>query len=136
MPVVPPDASFGLETDDVDVRSLLSIPLVHDEKLIGALVMVHHAANAFDEDIKRQLTKLSAQASIAIENAIQVKEREDMLKRQITELRVAVDEKQRATQVGEISESDFFKDLQRKSRKLKKRSKPDSTTSEEDETNE
>ncbi len=131
LPDVPSEASFGLETDQMDVRSLLSIPLVHNDRLLGALLMVHHAPNAFDENIKRQITKLSAQASIAIDNAIQVKEREDLLKRQITELRVAVDQKQRETQVGEISESDFFKDLQRKSRKLKKRVNPDLVDSED-----
>lgn len=121
LPDVPTDMSFKMETEAAEVRSLLAIPLTRDEKLVGALILAHRTAGHFTEDMKRQLVKLSPQASIAIENAVQVKVREDALKQQITELKVAVDKDTRATQVGEISESDFFKDLQKNAAKLRRR---------------
>ena len=125
---------FQIETESAEVKSLLAIPLTRNEKLVGALILAHRTTGHFTEDMKRQLVKLSPQASIAIENAVQVKIREDALKRQITELKVAVDKDTRATQVGEISESDFFKDLQKNAAKLRqqRQTKNQDTPTEDD----
>ncbi len=121
LPDVPDEMEFKMETESAEVKSLLAIPLTRNEKLVGALILAHSLSGHFSEDMKRQLVKLSPQASIAIENAVQVKIREDALKQQITELKVAVDKDTRAMQVGEISESDFFKDLQKNAAKLRQR---------------
>lgn len=52
-----------------------------------------------------------------------VKGREEKLQRQVTELKIEIDEKKRKKQVFEITESDFFQDLKAKSRETRERKK-------------
>ena len=121
-PDVPADSDFEMETDHHEVRSLLVIPLVVGDQLAGTLNMVHHEANFFTGDSKRKITKLSAQAAIAIDNAVKVKEREAELKQQIAELKIEIDEGKRQAQVEEITDSDFFQNLQASAAQMRKRS--------------
>jgi HAMP domain-containing protein len=51
-----------------------------------------------------------------------VRQREENLKQQVQELKIEIDEVKRTKQVGEIVESEFFKDLQMKARKIRERS--------------
>ncbi len=50
-----------------------------------------------------------------------VKQREESLKQQVTELKIEIDEVKRKKQVSEIVDSDFFHDLQTKARRLRSR---------------
>lgn len=50
-----------------------------------------------------------------------VKQREESLKQQVTELKIEIDEVKRKKQVSEIVDSDFFHDLQTKARRLRNR---------------
>jgi GAF domain-containing protein len=61
--------------------SYLGIPPLIGERLVGVLALVHHEANHFTEDDRRRLSRLAAQASIAIDNAAQVRRCETALKR-------------------------------------------------------
>jgi len=54
---------------DPVVRSLLCVPLIVHERVIGALAVDKDVPNAFTSDDSRVLTIAAAQASVAIENA-------------------------------------------------------------------
>jgi putative methionine-R-sulfoxide reductase with GAF domain len=108
------------------LKSLIGIPLIFKDQLIGVLMLVHRTPGHFTEDDRRQLVKLSAQASVAISNATQVRQRESALKQQIHELQIEIDETKKSKAVSEIVESDFFRDLQRKAETMRARTKPTS----------
>ncbi len=99
-------------TTKLVIRSFLGLPLMSGDRLVGTLTLVHHEPNYFTEVDKRQLNKVAAQASIAIENAVKVREREMQLQEQIKALQIEIDESNKARQVQEIVETDFFRDLQ------------------------
>ena len=105
------------------LKSLLGIPLLMGDRLLGVLMLVHMKPGHFTEDDRRQLIKLSAQASVAISNATQVRQRESVLKKQIRELQIEIDEAKKSRQVSEIVESDFFRDLQQKAESMRNRTK-------------
>jgi phosphate uptake regulator len=48
-----------------------------------------------------------------------VHQREEKLKKQVAELQIVIDEQRRQEQVSEIVDSDFFRDLQDKARKMR-----------------
>jgi GAF domain-containing protein len=54
---------------DKAVRSLLCVPLVTHERVIGALVVDRSVPNGFTPDDERVLTIAAAQATVALENA-------------------------------------------------------------------
>jgi hypothetical protein len=112
--------SFVTEAMRDGVLSFLGIPLLIGERLIGVITLVHHEANHFTEDDRRQLSRLAAQASIAIDNAIRVRQRESILKQQISELQIEIDEVKKARQVAEITETDYFRELSEKAQRLRK----------------
>ena len=118
-----PDADLGFLTQVIrdGVLSFLGIPLLIGERLIGVLTLVHHEANHFTEDDRRQLSRLAAQASIAIDNAIRVRQRESTLKQQICELQIEIDEAKKARQVAEITETDYFRELSQKAQRFRER---------------
>jgi CRP-like cAMP-binding protein len=51
--------------------------------------------------------------------ATQVREREDALRQEIAQLKIEIDEGKRKHQVAEITESDFFQEIQARARKLR-----------------
>jgi hypothetical protein len=53
--------------------------------------------------------------------ARQVRAREERMQRQIKELTVQIDEGKRRRQVAEITETDYFRDLQRRAEELRGR---------------
>jgi len=112
---------FLQKTTKVIINSFLGIPLLIGPRLIGALTLVHRDPGRFTESERRQLEKLAAQASIAIDNAIQVRQREDALKAQIRELRVEIDKTKIDEQVDEIIGSDYFQTLQAHAAKMRNR---------------
>jgi len=89
MPLLIPDVSqeprFGGQVDEAvgfKTRSILGVPLMVKERIIGVLEVVNKIGNApFDEDDAYILTTVAAQAAIALENS-----------RLITELQNAYEE--------------------------------------------
>ncbi len=53
--------------------------------------------------------------------ASQVREREDALRQEIAKLRIEIDETKRQRQVEEITESDYFKDIEARARDLRRK---------------
>lgn len=56
---------------------------------------------------------------IAIQNAEQVMERERRLRAQIEQLRIEIDQVKRRRQVAEITDTEYFQELQKKSRQMR-----------------
>jgi len=112
------DASTGYRS-----KSFLTIPLKNlEEKVIGVLQLI----NALDpktgeimpfgkDDVLDALVLL---ATAALDGYI----REDYLRQEIAKLRIEIDETRRARQVAEITDTNYFKDLQDKARQLRSRS--------------
>ena len=63
--------------------------------------------------------ELSLLARVFNRMALQVQTREQQLKDQVTQLKIEINEARRARQVAEIADSDFFRDLQEKARKMR-----------------
>jgi hypothetical protein len=104
-----------------NASSYLGIPLLIGDRLVGTLALMHHEPSHFTEDDRRRLIRLAAQASIAIDNAIQVRRRESALKQQIRELQIEIDDAKKAQQVAEITDTDYFRELSQKAHRLRGR---------------
>jgi signal transduction histidine kinase len=59
------------------VRALLAVPLVHQQELIGALVVRRRRVGAFAEDTVNLLQSFAAQSAVAIQNARLFRELEE-----------------------------------------------------------
>jgi DNA-binding response OmpR family regulator len=82
-------------------------------------------ANAFDAtllgDVVERPDALGQLARVFVRMAGEVAAREAQLKQEIHELRIEIDEAQKARQVSEITETDYFHGLQQKARALRQR---------------
>jgi hypothetical protein len=112
---------FIAKTTKLIINSFLGIPLLLGDRLIGTLTLVHHQEGFFTEDDMRQLNKLADHASIAIDNALQVREREETLRKQIQELRIEIDQAKLSTQVQEVVDTDYFRNLQASAARMRER---------------
>jgi hypothetical protein len=117
------DAASLAQVINSGILSFLGIPLLIGARLIGTLTLVHCEANHFTEDNQRQLNRLAAQASIAIDNAIQVRQRESALKEQIRELQIEIDEVKKTRQVQEIVETEYFQKLREQAKQMRAQTK-------------
>lgn len=116
----PKDRAIEL-TGDLPIRSLLGVPLLIGDRLVGTLELVSREVNAFDENDLRLLETIAPQASIAIEKAQQVRAREQQLQRQIEQLRVEIDLAKRDRQVAAITENEAFQDLKQRAAEMRRR---------------
>ncbi len=132
----PMHSEFIAKTTKLRINSLLGIPLLIGERLIGTLMLVHHQSNFFTAGDMRQLNKLADHASVAIDNALQVREREAELKNQIRELKIEIDQAKLAKQVEEVTESEFFRNLQDNAAQMRERYNRGSSSSETEPTTE
>ncbi len=107
--------------DEAIVRSLLGVPLLIRDRLVGTLELISKHVGNFDQDDQRLLETIAPQAAIAIEKAQQVREREQELKNQIRQLRIEIDEVKRRKQVEQIVETDYFQALREKARGMRAR---------------
>ena len=105
--------------DGVILNSYLGVPLVANRKMVGTLELVSVRKGAFDEHARQLVETIAPQAAIAIGNAAQVLERERLLKEQIEQLRIEVDEAKKARQVAEITGTEYFQQLQEKARQMR-----------------
>jgi hypothetical protein len=104
--------------------SFLTVPLKNSlGRVIGVLQLINAkdaetgAVIAFDAGVEPIVESLSTLAAAALEVYV----REDRLRRQIRELRIEIDEGKRERQVSEIADTDYFQDLQRRARDLRRR---------------
>jgi GAF domain-containing protein len=124
-PIHVPDAYANNEYDFAGVRafdryagchstSFLAIPLKDStEGVIGVLALVNAVDPAsgqavpFDDNLQELLGSYSRLAAVALE----VYAREQGLRQEIRDLRIALDESRQARQVAEITETDYFQQL-------------------------
>jgi hypothetical protein len=104
--------------------SFLAVPLQSaDRRVIGVLQLINAidpdsgAVVPFDPEIVPVVESLSTLAAAALEVYL----REDHLRREIRALHVKIDEVKRARQVAEITDTDYFRELEQKARTLRER---------------
>jgi transcriptional regulator with GAF, ATPase, and Fis domain len=108
-----------------NLRSILCIPLLFRGQVVGIL----YADNRVTQDVFRQelvpmLTAFGTQAAIAIENARnygQVKEDLNQALIQLQSLQIEIDRNKVASQVSQITESDYFQKLAVSAREMRRR---------------
>lgn len=103
-------------------KSFLTFPLEDvDGKVIGVLQLINAIDAQSDEVIsfveEDALEALESLATAALSGYI----REAELHREIAKLRIEIDESRRASQVAEITDTNYFKDLKNKARKLREK---------------
>jgi GAF domain-containing protein len=108
------------------ITSLLTIPLVADKKPVGLISLENYDKTQFTEDDQRQLSRLAALASIAINNAIQVRQREQALKEQIRELKIEIDQAKKQKEVSQIVDSEYFQNLKKRAAEMRAKADEDS----------
>jgi RsiW-degrading membrane proteinase PrsW (M82 family) len=103
--------------------SFLTIPLKSSEgKVLGVLQFIN-SYNAkkkvftpFDSNLQQLMESFSSLASAALKGYIQ----EQNLRKEIQELRIEIDAVKKQRQVAEITDTTYFKELQRKAKGLRK----------------
>jgi GAF domain-containing protein len=105
------------------LRSILCIPLILREQRIGVLYADNRIAlGVFHEGLLPLLTAFANQAAIAIENARlfeKVKADLDKAERQVQILRLQIDRDKLSTQVSEITETEYFQQLEQMARTIR-----------------
>ena len=108
------------------LRSIVCVPLRVREQTVGVLYADNHIGQGvFNPEFLPILGAFANQAAIAIENArlfSQVKADLHKAEREVQELRIIIDEQKKETQIREITQSEYFKDLEMKARLLRRRS--------------
>jgi transcriptional regulator with GAF, ATPase, and Fis domain len=108
------------QTTGYHSKSFLTIPLEGpDQGVIGVLQLINASDSDTGEIIPfpsdNVLDLLVLLASAALDGYI----REEKLRAEIARLRIEIDEKHRARQVAEITDTKYFKDLQNKARQMR-----------------
>jgi HAMP domain-containing protein len=126
-PVVRQIADGPTQDEGVVMNSYLGVPLLVGQKVVGSLELAGARKGAFDEHARQLLETIAPQAAIAIDNAVQVLERERRLKEQIAQLHIQIDQSKRDRQVAEIAGTDYFQQLQEKAQQMRedRAEKPD-----------
>lgn len=103
--------------------SLLTIPLKNNEgDLLGVLQLINALDSRkttiipFDSNLQQLMESFSSLASAALVGYFQ----EQRLRDEIQELRIEIDAVKRDKQVSEITDSDYFQQLQRKAKEIRK----------------
>ncbi len=105
-------------------QSFLTVPLHSErEELLGVLQLINARSPetdkviAFSAGLQKVVESLSKLAALALAAYI----REQRLRAEIQELRVAVDQERKECQVAQITESEYFQKLQMQARRLRAR---------------
>lgn len=97
----------------------LGVPLLLGQNLVGTLELTSARKRAFDERTRQLLETIAPQAAIAIDNAVQVLERERRLQEEIAQLHIQINEAKLARQVAEITETEYFQELQERAQRMR-----------------
>jgi RsiW-degrading membrane proteinase PrsW (M82 family) len=106
--------------------SFLTIPLKDSEgkvqgilQLLNALDHTKKTIIPFDPNLQQLMTSFSSLASAALEGYIQ----EQKLRKEIQQLKIEIDHVKREKQVAEITDSNYFKELQQKAQQMREKDK-------------
>lgn len=105
--------------------SFLNIPLKEaNNKIIGVLQLINAKDPdsgeivPFDTSLHQVVESLASLATVALKAYL----REEELRRQIEDLQIEIDETRREREVAQITDSEYFKDLQQRAKNLRGRS--------------
>lgn len=108
------------------VSSLVCAPLKAKQRVIGVIIISSEDPITYTAADLKLLNTIASQAAPAIENALlyekklkEAREREEKLKQQIMELRIELSEARQARQVAEITETEYFQQLQAQAQNLR-----------------
>lgn len=108
-----------------DLRSIIVIPLIWQEKVQGVLYADNRLMmGVFNMDIIPLLTAFANQAAIAIANARLFERVKDDLvqaQREVQRLRIQIDDKRVQEQVDEITDNDYFQNLASMARNMRRK---------------
>ena len=120
---LPADARYAPAVEGVlapDARSALCVPIITRGKTIGVILLVAPSRTDLGTTELNLLDSIASFASIAIENARQVAAREARLRRQVEALQIEIYEMKRARHVEEITDTEYFRQLQVQARELRR----------------
>jgi GAF domain-containing protein len=106
--------------NDLFVHSFMAVPLIAGDRLIGAVQFLAAQPERFDRHMQRLVETIAPQAATAIETAQRVAARERLLKEEIAQLKIQIDQVKKERQVAQITETDYFQQLQKKAQELKR----------------
>jgi GAF domain-containing protein len=110
------------------LSSIIACPLSVQGKIIGVIYVDNRAVTGLFTDEHLQLvTMFGEQAAVAIDNSLQVQERERRLKEQIEGLKIEIDETKRTRAVEEIVQTDYFLNLQAKAQEARRKNQKPGT---------
>jgi len=116
-----------------DLRSIVCVPLLVRDEVIGVLYADNRIGQGvFNPDNVNILAAFANQAAIAIKNAStfgQVRTDLHRAERELQELRIIIDDQKKQKAVQEITQTQYFQELELKAKSLRRR-----TRTEEDET--
>jgi transcriptional regulator with GAF, ATPase, and Fis domain len=108
------------------IRSLLCAPLTSKNRAVGAIVLVSQAPVTYTAADLSLLNTLASQAAPAIESALlyekslrEAQEREEILRRQVLQLRIELDEARQKEKVAEITGSEYYRRLRDRAETLR-----------------
>lgn len=108
------------------LRSIVCIPLIVRDQVVGVLYADNRIGQGvFNPENVPILGAFANQAAIAIENArlfAQVRADLHAAEREVQELRIIIDERKKEMAVKEITQTQYFQDLESKVRMLRRRS--------------
>ncbi|MCS6870485.1 MAG: GAF domain-containing protein [Anaerolineae bacterium] len=118
----------GLQSVSVNnLRSIMAIPLVLHSKVIGVLYADNPVAQGvFTQESVPVLKAFAGQAAIAIDNAkrfSRVRADLERAEQEMLELRIQIDERKREQAVREITETEYFHELEILARSLRRRAR-------------
>jgi GAF domain-containing protein len=108
---LPGDSRYALEVEGAlvsDAQAALCVPLVGQLRTLGVILVVAPSGTGLGPTELNLLDSIAAFASIAIENA-----------RQVEALQIEIDEIKRVQHVKEITDTDYFRDLQSQARQMR-----------------
>jgi GAF domain-containing protein len=117
------DARYDLGLDGALIpgaQSVICVPTIAKEKTTGVMMIASERQSGLGSAELDLLESIASFASIAIENARQVMEREANLRRQVERLEIQIDEMKRAKEVSEITDTAQFRSLQDQARQLRR----------------
>jgi transcriptional regulator with GAF, ATPase, and Fis domain len=109
------------------IRSLICAPLTSKNETIGAVVLATQMPVTFIAADLKLLTSLASLAVPSIESALiyerklkEAQEREELLRRQVQDLRIELDEARQKEKVAEITGSEFYQRLRSRADTLRR----------------
>jgi transcriptional regulator with GAF, ATPase, and Fis domain len=122
------DARYNPSSTDLQpIKALITVPLKTEQGVIGAMNVVHRQAIHYTAQHLKLMSTVASQAAQAIATAQfhqqqvqEAKAREEKLQQQLQELRLEVDAAKRSRQVVEITETEYFQQLQQRAGHLRR----------------